>query len=1558
MSAAIIMDQLRKQDENPPPDIKAQHHHTCKVPKECSVRTMHCCAKCNAARFWDAQDLIKHTRRCIPAEIERKKHLMIECPYCCAWIAKDKAWGHMNNFADAHERNKDPGRQQLDEAERQADANENEVKCGVGMKRKRQRLRVIQINIQGLKGHRVELMKQLGDVDADIVVIQETWLTPEVAFGVAGWVVAARWDRTMGKKRNEKKHRGGGVMILIRDDIDYKEIKRPDHFRKLPMDVAAVDIFLHRMPTLRFVNCYAPPLGGHDDERVIDLSQELPKLKEWIADMEHTYICIDSNAHHAEWDDFGEENTRGQELHDWITAEGLITMNTGESTRWMREVGTAPDQTITHPLARAEWEVLDRWGSDHCAIQIDIALRGKSGRRRYKRQMKRAFHAADWDGYEGFLEEKAAGVIGELPNSDNDVNVDTLHGQIVNIMSEAARRFIPQGKMAREPKAWWNKEIDGCMRKRNNANATVQKARGDPNITEEKLAELADDAQQKRRECQKKIEEAKEKSWREYVEKTAASDKIADPYRLIRALDGNKRSATSRAALVNSKGKDVISDKDKANLFIDTYAEVARGKVNDAQHERRIAKEVRDRLRLPEEPESVVQADFEDDEEFKRRAKRRRQRRKAVEHERHALTIGELDRQLDELPKRKAAGEDEIANEMLQGMGKVARQLLLRLYNASWRQGRSPDKWKLAKVVPIAKPKKDLKLPGSYRPISLLSNIAKLMERIVLQRLKFNLGEKLHQAQAGFSRHRTTEEQIARISQTIYDGFTCAEIGKGRGQKERTSMVLVDFSRAYDRVFKYGLYKKMLDLELDCDLVKWTAHYLADRKAFVEYGSGKSKVRQFRDGLPQGSCLSPVLFIIFINDLAEKLGGGDVDVSLFADDLALLCTDTDLEKCEAKMQAALDGLCEWATINRMEISTEKTEQVLFTTAPKEVNGKRELDLRLRGKGMTKKVSIPHQQLYANGKVKMKLEDKGRLMIGEDDKAEWNARCKGRVLAKINGISVKTQAGVLTELRKIANLKKGARMVDVTLDTPVKFNLTPKFLGITMDGALSFKFHSQNTKAKTGKKTNAVRKMAGAQWGPGWKTLRTLHTGFVQSPLDYGLGVYGTFASDSSTTMVQRSQLVGDRVVTGCTKDTHVDIVLHEAGKIPVGMRADFRAAALYERVMRLAPDNGARRLAERPKTAKLQWPGQKSARTCWREQAKMISKDAGLEGLEREPLLMAAEIPPWVTPQGVRIVHDATGLGRDVPDDTRRQRAQSILRDLPKPHIFTDGSAEGGTTNGGAGFVVFTDRGVECEGKYAAGRFCSSYRAEQTALERAMDRILEDRDEAYVREAEGLTFLSDSQSTLRKLAGGPAAQDTVMTTRLWKKLIQICELTGKTVTLRYVPAHVGLEGNERADELAKEGTRLPQNNVPIDMSTAIGVLRQYTNARWQTRVRAERPVYAEITSGKIQRPPLPRYCERVIAQCRANHCPLFNEYLCKIRKADSPDCPYCPGSELGRPMDTPVHCIVECPKWSRVRLQVFGKPPSAQVLAQDPGAVVHFLEMIGRLGAAGGAKAR
>jgi len=1114
--------------------------------------------------------------------------------------------------------------------------------------------------------------------------------------------------------------------------------------------------------------------------------------------------------------------------------------------------------------------------------------------------------------------------------------------------------------MAREPKAWWNKGIDDSMKRRNEANKAVQKAREDPSISPDVLAEMADVARSKQQECQKKIEEAKEKSWREYVEKTATSDKIAEPYRLLRALDGNLRSTTSRAALIDSKGRDVIRDKDKANLFIDTYAEVARGKVNDAQHERKIAKEVRNRLRLPDE-QPPVQADFESDEEFKRRTKRRRQRCKADMNlgpsERHPLTIGELDRQIDELPRRKAAGEDDVANEMLQGLGPTARQLLLRLYDASWSQGRSPDKWKLAKVVPIAKPKKDPKLPGSYRPISLLSNIAKLMERIVLQRLKYNLGEKLHSAQAGFSRHRTTEEQIARISQAIYDGFTCSEIGKGRGQKQRTAMVLVDFSRAYDRVFKYGLYKKMLDLGLDRDLVKWTMHYLADRKAFVEFGMGRSKTRQFRDGLPQGSCLSPVLFTIFINDLAEKLSGGDVMVSLFADDLALLCTDVDLDKCEQKMQGALDNLSEWANVNRMEISTEKTEQVLFTTAPKELNGKRELDLRLRGKGMTSRISVPCQQIYANGRVKLTFENKGRLMIADDSNVQCNEKCRGRVLAKINGNNVKSLEDTTRELRRIASSKKKteATMIELTLDTPVKFNLNPKFLGVTMDGTLSFKFHAQSVKHKVSKKTRAVRKMAGAAWGPDWKTLRILQTGFVQATLDYSIGVYGTFAADTTRETAQRSQLVGERVVTGCTKDTHVDIVLHEAEKLPVEMRAEFRAAALYERVKRLAPDNGARLVAERPKTAKLQWPGQKSARTCWREKAKKMSNDAGLERLEREPLLMTAEIPPWTTPGNIRIIYDSEGLGREVPGGTRRQRAQSILQELPEPHIFTDGSAIGGTTNGGAGFAVYTARGVVREGRFPAGRFCSSYRAEQVALERAMDQVLEDKNEDYITAADGVTFLSDSQSTLRKLAAGPTAQDTVMTTRLWRKLIQINAETGRPIVLRYVPAHVGLEGNERADVLAKEGTELPQSDVPIDMSTALGVLRQHINKKWQARILAKdsesKVAYAEITRGRPPaRPPLPRRAERIVAQCRANKCPLFDHYLYKLKKAESEDCPYCKGSA-----DTPVHCIVECPTWRDERRRVFGKQPGPQVLAQDPAAVVHFLELTGRLGAAGGA---
>ena len=137
---------------------------------------------------------------------------------------------------------------------------------------------------------------------------------------------------------------------------------------------------------------------------------------------------------------------------------------------------------------------------------------------------------------------------------------------------------------------------------------------------------------------------------------------------------------------------------------------------------------------------------------------------------------------------------------------------------------------------------------------------------------------KLSPNQAGFRFLHSTEGQVLRISQQVSNGLNSTPM-------KRTMMTLIDFSRAFDTVWKRGLYKKLYDLDVPEYLILWIKAFLSDRIAQVMYGSAHSRYRSMVNGLPQGSVLSPILFICFINDICDDMG---VEVSLFADDLAIL----------------------------------------------------------------------------------------------------------------------------------------------------------------------------------------------------------------------------------------------------------------------------------------------------------------------------------------------------------------------------------------------------------------------------------------------------------------------------------------------------------------------------------------------------------------------------------------------------------------------------------------------------------------------------------------------
>ena len=242
-------------------------------------------------------------------------------------------------------------------------------------------------------------------------------------------------------------------------------------------------------------------------------------------------------------------------------------------------------------------------------------------------------------------------------------------------------------------------------------------------------------------------------------------------------------------------------------------------------------------------------------------------------------------------------------------------------------------------MVPIPKASKDKKLLISYRPIALTSCLlSKLAERLILARLEF-VAESRHlipAEQVGFRAKRSAEDSIGRLVQNVQDGWQRPNKGNRAGQPDGSTaqkyvLVAYDFSRAYDVVDHKLLRLRLLELGLPLCLARWVWGWLRDRRVRVEVQGALSKERIFRAGLPQGSVLSPQLFLLWAAGLAETLRAPGKSPYIYADDTAVLSSGNTMEVATQRAQTAADSLAAWAHQNKMIVAGEKTQLLVFIT---------------------------------------------------------------------------------------------------------------------------------------------------------------------------------------------------------------------------------------------------------------------------------------------------------------------------------------------------------------------------------------------------------------------------------------------------------------------------------------------------------------------------------------------------------------------------------------------------------------------------------------------------
>ena len=180
----------------------------------------------------------------------------------------------------------------------------------------------------------------------------------------------------------------------------------------------------------------------------------------------------------------------------------------------------------------------------------------------------------------------------------------------------------------------------------------------------------------------------------------------------------------------------------------------------------------------------------------------------------------------------------------------------------------------------------------------------------------------LHEAQAGFRKGRSCEDQITRVIQSISDGLHSVPM-------KRSVLVLLDFSKAYDTVWRQKLLMTLDEMGLPVMYSKWLRAFLENRQARVRFNNTLGGTRTVHQGLPQGSVLAPLLFICYINSLAEELPTDTVN-AMFADDVAILATSRDRSEAEALAQASVDTVSRWSKEWKLNLNATKSEVSFFS----------------------------------------------------------------------------------------------------------------------------------------------------------------------------------------------------------------------------------------------------------------------------------------------------------------------------------------------------------------------------------------------------------------------------------------------------------------------------------------------------------------------------------------------------------------------------------------------------------------------------------------------------
>ena len=291
------------------------------------------------------------------------------------------------------------------------------------------------------------------------------------------------------------------------------------------------------------------------------------------------------------------------------------------------------------------------------------------------------------------------------------------------------------------------------------------------------------------------------------------------------------------------------------------------------------------------------------------------------------ITEKEIITSIDKAKNKSAPGRDKITNKLIKLLKPALIPILTKLFNICYRKGYHPIHWKQTKIILINKPDKTKSNPANYRPISLINTISKTLEKIIKTRIYSwaEENQKLNEEQAGFRKNKNTMDKIFQLTQIII---------QAKNRRHYAAAVFLDIEKAFDKIWHKGLIYKLHNMNTPPTLTRYINSYLKDRSMHFNILNETSKDIKINNGVPQGSSISPILFILYVADLPTK--PKNTFRSQFADDIKIYASHKHLDKLQQMLQPSLDAIQEYSEKWRIGLNATKTNELIIAYKKRKV----------------------------------------------------------------------------------------------------------------------------------------------------------------------------------------------------------------------------------------------------------------------------------------------------------------------------------------------------------------------------------------------------------------------------------------------------------------------------------------------------------------------------------------------------------------------------------------------------------------------------------------------